>query len=230
MTGTALRHALTGDVWARKAIEQGLIQTTINQAEAGDLLKGNVGENYVRFLVKRWQDAYLRLRLTPDFSRVIVPDHIEGLDWLMAISDITLNEAVGLCREYYPCRSFTDDLDSVFPTHARSAANGPYINWTIESYDLPPEYCGRPLSHWAAKGLAGMTLLERVLLDLKVFLETRRVRHFDQNSVTLCIGSRGLSGGRIICPTVTWSGDEMFIGSNFDERVYATLGVRPVAG
>ncbi len=52
----------------------------------------------------------------------------------------------------------------------------------------------------------GITLMERLILELKHFEETGK--HLDVDKITLCVGSRDSDGG---VPSVNWNGVKLLV-------------------
>ncbi len=94
----------------------------------------------------------------------------------------------------------------------RDASQGSYGARFIKSVVADPDLASKSASLLKTEEVKGITLLERLLLELGYFLSTGK--HLDDvNTMTLCSGSRYLDG-RV--PTVSWHqlDKKLYIGWN----------------
>jgi hypothetical protein len=95
---------------------------------------------------------------------------------------------------------YTDDLDTGVPTNDRDPGrDGDYQVKFLKTIEANPELKDKSADVLAKEGVKGITLLERLLLELGYFLATGN--HLDLENVTLCSGSR-YSDGHV--PHVRW--------------------------
>lgn len=108
----------------------------------------------------------------------------------------TLSEIITRCREKFPMWMYfeNESQDAQFPAPQKETTR--YFKKIVEA---DPEYADKSANELEGK-IEGITLRERLLLELQYFEETGK--HLDEKSVTLCTGSRG-AGGRV--PNVDWS-------------------------
>lgn len=98
---------------------------------------------------------------------------------------------------------YTDDLDRNVPTNDRDPArDGDYCVKFLKTIEADPELKKKSADVLTEENIKGITLLERLLLELGYFLATGN--HLDVENVTLCSGSRS-SGGCV--PFVRWYSD-----------------------
>ncbi len=147
-----------------------------------------------------------------DFERVLI-----------VIPGISMNRVYDECAEHFTCWRYTEDLDKNVPVNDRSAVGGAYAIRLRARVEADEEHKNNSANDLAASGVKGITLLERMLLELKHFEETGG--HLDIQNVTLCSGSRDADGG---VPYAGWRDGEF--GVNWDEpsSQYPFLRVREV--
>lgn len=96
--------------------------------------------------------------------------------------------------------TYVDDLDTGVPTNDRDPnRDGSYRVRFKKTIEADPELAGKSAEDLAVEKIQGITLLERLLLELGYFLATGE--HLDIENVTLCNGAR-YSGGDV--PFVNW--------------------------
>ncbi len=113
------------------------------------------------------------------------------------------------CKELFPCWKWTDkSLDEVidFSFQARTAKDGAYAIWVRDRVEADEELKNFSASDLKRQSIAGITLEERLVYELKYFKETGK--HLDIKNITLCSGSR-VSGGDV--SSVDWSGAELCV-------------------
>lgn len=136
-----------------------------------------------------------------DLSKVAVPVDPGGFGWpVFVAAGFSLNQVWAKCRELFPSSSvYGDDLDSAIPKNDRTAENA-YAKRFRNRVEADEE--NRNLSANAAskRGIHGITLLERFLLELWYCWRTGG-GHLDLGNWTLCAGSRA-HGGPV--PYVSW--------------------------
>ena len=120
---------------------------------------------------------------------------------------MTLNQVYDVCAKHFPCWRYADDLDRAVPNNDRDSANGTYVVWFRDRQEADEELKNLSADQLAEKKISGITLLERLLYELKYWDETGK--HLDMSNWTLCTGSR-YAGGNV--PSVDWSGDGFRVG------------------
>lgn len=175
---------------------------------------GSIGLSEVQALLEHqgclpnvdWHKVYEVLSMSAEYVkdiRAFGPITEDPNLWVMpVIKGATCNKVVAAIRELkVDAYTYASDLDKGVPTNDRDPNNGSYaigVRRTVEADEENKNLSANQLksSH------KGITLLERLLLELGYFLTTGK--HLDVKNVTLCSGSRN-SGGNV--PGVGWGSD-----------------------
>jgi hypothetical protein len=155
----------------------------------------------VSVLLADWQKFYLDLfGLEVDFSALAIPTKKKGFDRLIVVAQgMTPQQLYDKCAEFFSCWKWTDeDLDKIVRSE-RTAKDGPYAVWFQDVVEADEELKNLSANNLKKEGIPGITLEERLLMELKYFRETGN--HLDIADITLCAGSR-YSGGYV--PRVYW--------------------------
>ena len=182
-------------------------QATIILRKKGDLVKKVqdlfpiVPTNDLAGLIKSWEQFYDKnLGLTVDLSGVQIPEKREGFDRLIIVAEgLTQNQVYTACEKHFPCYRYMKDLDKDATLNERTSEKA-YAIWVRDTVEAD-EIRKNKSADMEKEGLTTETLLERMLHELKYFLETGK--HLDIDNWTLCSGSRGSGGG---VPGAYWSG------------------------
>jgi len=94
---------------------------------------------------------------------------------------------------------YTEDLDKSVMVNDRNPKDGSYWVRCKASVEADEKNKNLSADNLAQKGIRGLTVLERLLLELAYYLASDA--HLDVTTVTLCSGSRD-SGGYV--PNVYW--------------------------
>ena len=110
------------------------------------------------------------------------------------------SEILAECRSKFDVYSYYDEkrLDADFQPPAKETVR--YFKKNIEA-DL--ELANKSANDLKAEGIEGITLRERLILELQYFKETGN--HLDIDNWTLCSGSRNSDGN---VPDVYWNSDD----------------------
>lgn len=177
--------------------------------EAATRILGNKGEFICRIRalfpdpailadpVKAWEKFYLDVfGLTVDFSQVKIPAQKAGFTRLIFVAKgLTLNGVYDACAKRFACSRYNDDLDASVTENDRKPVEN-YAIWVRETVEADEGLKNLSANDLKKKKVVTMTLLERMLYELKYFLETGK--HLDIKNVALCAGSR-YSDGRVPC-------------------------------
>lgn len=146
-----------------------------------------------------WQKFYRHVfGLACDFSGVNVPVRRPGFDRLLIIAGGLTGE--GLCQKCGELFPFWVNQNLQFPgTSDRDPGKGSYAVWVRANREADEEHEHTLAEELMRKGVAGITLEERLVYEIKFFDEMGT--HLDQWVVTLCTGSR-FFGGQV--PRVHW--------------------------
>ncbi len=146
-----------------------------------------------------WKKVYELLGVKADFNNEDVND---PNFWVVPVfrgvtSNMVVNALRALGVKFY---LYAEDLDGIVTKNDRdSEKDGPYrvkFQKTVEADEALKDKSANTLVEEDVKGI---TLLERLLLELGYFLATGN--HLDEKNVTLCTGSRYSDG---YVPYVDW--------------------------
>lgn len=156
-----------------------------------------------------WEKFYKKeFGLTVYLSKVTVPDNPGGMDRVLVIAKgVTLGMVIVALRNYFQVRVYRDDLDAAITRNERDPENGSYAIRVRDYVEADEELKNLSADDVKARTLTTETLLERLIHELKYFLETGK--HLDNANWTLCAGSRYADGG---VPFVYWSPDDRWLG------------------
>ena len=161
-----------------------------------------------------WQRFYKEVfDLEVDFSDIVIPLKPGEILWRLIIipKGLTLNVVVMAMKKKFKVEIFANDLDKAVLQNSRNPDEN-YAIWVRDGIGPDQEYLERPVSKVDKEGKIGMTLLERLVFELKHFSE--KSGHLDTEGRTHCAGSR--TDGLI--PAVYWSsGRQAVCISTFDE-------------
>ena len=152
-------------------------------------------------LKKDWQSFYRDLFETDlDYSTLRIPDHQTGFDRLIVVApEMGLDRLYHKCRELFFGWKYTDRELAEFVRSDRSAKSGAYAVWFRDTIAADEDLKNLSAEDNKEKNIAGITLEERLLYELKYFQETGG--HLDPDTFTLCTGSQYLDG---YIPTVRY--------------------------
>ena len=212
-----LEKAGLGEAEAQKVI----------QSKGGQLAKKIVvlirGESIT---LADWQDFYRKIfGIEIDLSGLHIPDAKTDFDRVIVIvKSLALNQVFKACKDYFPSYSYHKDLDEAVTKNDRTADKTYTIRIRdrVEADDELKNFSANDLKE---KGIKGITLLERLVLELKYFDETGR--HMDISNLTLCSGSRD-SNGKVL--SVRWliDGFGFCVGWSSPSDSYSDLRTRAV--
>ncbi|MDP2946408.1 MAG: hypothetical protein Q8N61_03090 [bacterium] len=156
-------------------------------------------------LIADWQEFYRELGINCSLSGVTIPDDPGGFGRVIIVAQgITPQSVFNLCVKNFPCWKYTnDDLDKIV-TSDRIAKDGAYAIWVRDRVEADEELKNMSANDLKRQNIAGITLEERLVYELKFFKETSK--HLDIQNVTLCTGSRYSDG---LVPYVSWRGDKL---------------------
>ena len=171
-----------------------------------------------------WTEFYRKyFRLTVDFSAIITPPEQLGFDRVIFISKgLKLNDVIKAMKKCFPVSSYSDDLDKDVTENVRVSDRN-YAIRIRERVEADEELKNLSANQLKQQGVNAVTLLERLVLELKYWSETGQ--HLDVQNWTLCAGSRGRDG-RV--PLVGWlaGSSEIRISWYDPDNVYANDHLR----
>ncbi|HNV12463.1 MAG TPA: hypothetical protein PK686_03985 [bacterium] len=135
-----------------------------------------------------------------DISELQVPDtyNPEKHFLVLVAKGVTMNAVVTAMRKIFKVYLYTEDL-GVGVTKNDRTTDGTYFVLFNRNIEADEEFKNMSADNLTKKGYQGITLLERLLLEVLYFSETKK--HLDINNWTLCSGSRFSEGG---VPCVCW--------------------------
>ena len=171
-----------------------------------------------------WQiffQKYFGLNL--DLSNLKIPSKQEGFDRLIIVPEgITPNRIYEACAKNFPCWKWTEDLDKAVVRNDRESRET-YAGWVRDRRESDEENKNISADQAKEKKIQGITLGERLILELKYWDETRE--HLDVENVTICSGSRYSDGG---VPRVDYYDGGMNVGWCDPQRAHSGWRVRTV--
>jgi hypothetical protein len=152
-------------------------------------------KDWEKFYQNHWNEQV-------DFTKVRISEKPKGDYRLLIIKqDLTLEAVFQKCKELFNAWKFTDKpLDDVVTQNSRTPTTH-YAIWVRNTIEQDPEYLGKSIKDADPDMKIGITLLERLILELKHYQETKQ--HLDIKGITFCTGSRDAGGG---VPCVYWLG------------------------
>ena len=155
--------------------------------------------------IEEWREFYKDVfGWDKDFSNLQIPPEREGFGWLIIVAEgLTLNRVFDKCTKRMKAWRWADNLDRAVPKNDREAKTD-YAIWVRDRVEADEELKNLSANQLTEKGILGITLLERLILELFYFWNTRG-KHLDRKNVTLCAGSRR-SGGHV--PGVHWRSND----------------------
>ena len=153
----------------------------------------------------RWEMVYGKLfglKQKPDLSALCIPEKPKGVgpvrlivvaheivDWTKNRPLQGVQEAL---KKHFPAWQYEKDLDTAIPKNDRDPKNGSYAVWVKDVREADEEYANKLADDLKAENHAGITILERQLLETDYFFE--KGEHLDRENWTLCLGSRSRDG------------------------------------
>lgn len=164
---------------------------------------GSLAEKKAETPTEEWSRFYREIFGTsPDFAGLRLPAEQRGFGWLVVVAEgMTPNRAYTECEKRFPCWNYADDLDEAVRGRNDREPTAAYAIRVRDRVEADKELANKSADDLAKLGIKGMTLLERLILELWHFWKFGK--HLDIQNVTLATGSR-LAGGRV--PGVLWGG------------------------
>ena len=149
-----------------------------------------------------WARVYDALGMSAEYAIKGMTMLLEGAGhWLVpVVAGVTPNKIVATLRRLgVAVYTYRDDLDAAVPTNDRDPKNGSYAVHFKKTVEADPEFANLSANDLRDREISGITLTERLLLELGYFLATGK--HLDVENVTLCSDSRYSDG---YVPYVYW--------------------------
>jgi hypothetical protein len=143
---------------------------------------------------EEWQKFYkAHFNWDVDFSQVLIPIKPTDGKWrlLFIAKGMTLNFAFKTCEKLFTSWKYHDDLDKAISKNIRNT-DSHYAIWVHDEIEPDTEFLGKSTRQADPDMKIGITLLERIIFEIKYFTETGK--HLDVKGLTFCSGSRGSDG------------------------------------
>jgi len=153
-------------------------------------------------IVIDWIAVYRTLGLEAELVKSgIQIDRVSNLWEVPVVQGVTMNKVVQALRELgVKVYLYTEDLDAdVTDINHDSARDSSYLVKFKKNIEADEELANKSANDLESEKVDGITLRQRLLLELGYFLATNE--HLDIDNVTLCSGSRSSDGG---VPRVHW--------------------------
>lgn len=180
--------------------------------------------------VEGWQKFYLEeFGLKVNLSKLVIPPHRNGFDRLIVIvPGVTAQSVYNACAKHFKILKYKyidESLDKEVPVNDRIATTRPYAVWIRDRQEADEELKNLSANELKKRNIFGETLTERLIHELKYFLETGK--HLDVENFTLASGSRYSDG---YVPYVSWSShyDELYVDWDGPDYAHDSLRSREV--
>lgn len=195
------------------------------------------GQSTARQQLKEWQLFYREIfRRTLDdavlratrHSTLRIPVPKEGFTRLIVVlPGLKIEEVFAQCKKRFPVWRWTNEnLDQITKSQRRATTKPydiPYAVWVRDAQESDPDRANTSYDALVQKGVVGITLLERLLYELKYFAETEK--HLDTQSMTLCTGTMYSTG---TVARMFWFGDCLYVHQFPSDGVHPNTRVREV--
>ncbi len=203
---TPVAISITAEQEIKCLLTKGFTREMLEEALASFAPVSNDGQDAS---AREWTKFYRKVfGLEVDFSGVTIPDEQPGFGLVVVVAKgLTLNCVWSKCRELFPTYSyFGDDMDKVVTKNDRTSQTA-YAKRFRDRVEADEELKNLSANQCAEQGIRGITLLERLLLELWYFSQIGE-DHLDLQNITLCAGSR--YGGDV--PSVDWYNGRLKVG------------------
>ncbi len=213
----AIPSGLTSEKAQRIISQKGKLKKGIEA-----LLREIAGSDEVSEMLTEWSRFYREVfSLETDFSDLVLPEKKEGFNWLIIMQEgMDANTLFEKCQERFKSWHYKDDLSDV--TSDRTP-HQTYAIWVRDRVEADEENKNKSANTIKKEGISGITLEERLLLEL--FYHWKTGKRLDIENYTLCSGSRFADGD---VPYVDWDGDEMSVNRCHPDSSYDDLRSRSV--
>jgi len=125
------------------------------------------------------------------------------------------SEILDLCEKLFPVYCYNrENVDKEFPLPKKTT-----LRWFKANIEADDEHKNKSANDLEKEGIVGITLRERLLLELNYYSFTGK--HLDIDKITLCAGSRYSDG---YVPDVRWCGGKLRV--RWCNSVDANVNVR----
>ncbi|MEQ1561234.1 MAG: hypothetical protein ABL899_00760 [Nitrospira sp.] len=149
-----------------------------------------------------WEKFYLdHFDVSADFTDVVIPPKPSDGEWrpIFILKGLTMNQTLAAMQEKFKVwvRRECEEvgLDAFVTFNARTTTAS-YAVWVRAGDEPDITHIGRSTRDADMSGRIGVTLLERMLLEMKYSADTGK--NLDLIGATICTGSRDANGGVLI--------------------------------
>ena len=161
--------------------------------------KEKVGDD----VVLSWLKVYEMLGMVAEYVEFVKANEVAltpkpGVWSVPVLKGVTCNKVIAVLRKFgvdvFLCTNdlYTNDLDADVTKNDRDPKNGSYVVSFVANVEADESFKNLSANQLAAQGVKGITLLERLILELAYFLTTENF--LDVENVILCSGSRFSDG------------------------------------
>ncbi|MCA9354581.1 MAG: hypothetical protein KC877_03630 [Candidatus Kaiserbacteria bacterium] len=178
-------------------------------------------ENDIAMQQLLWQQIFDDLQVECSVSDVRLPIFNPRFAQLIVVPSITLLECIDLMDQEFPIDSPDRDLSEVPLIDDWRRAEGPYAIWVRKRFEADFEHQKKSAVHVRQSLIPGITLLERLLLEL--FYYRYNGKHLDADCITLCTGTQTTGS---FTPGFGWDADHCRVRIDWFAPDYASIGLR----
>lgn len=195
--------------------------------ELGNQLRAILlGDEAEIFSAINWQKTYEALGMETEYAEFVKTHEVKedsSLWTVPVLKSVICNRIVAALRKQgVDVYTYVDDIDKDVPTNDRDPnRDGSYVVSFVRTVEADEANKNFSANELAKRGHKGITLLERLLLELGYFLTTNK--HLDEKNWTLCSGSRHVYG---FVPHVHWDSDDRKVYVNWYLPVSSSGGLR----
>jgi hypothetical protein len=157
-------------------------------------------------------------------DKTVSQDELGGIP-IVVLETLTLNNTREICRKFFPCWSYHDDLDQNIWINERDPKKGNYLIIVRDVIEADEDHRDKSADTIKIKSIHTETLLERMLHE--IFSFSMRRRHLDVHRSTLCSGSRDRDGE---VPLAGWNDKMFMITSVLSNQADKSLSSREIIG
>lgn len=188
------KEGLPKSAWDRLINDAAMRARLVTSWKAGGIVSlDQTLEDWARL----YQDDF---GLKVDLNKLAIPQYSYGFSRLVVVAQgLTPNRAYDVCAKKFSCWRCIDDLDMPVKGRNDREPTTDYAIWVRDRVEADEELKNLSADQLKEQQVSGITLLERLVLELKYFAETGE--HLDRANATLCSGSCASDGS---VPSVSW--------------------------
>ena len=162
-----------------------------------------------------WRQVYVKLGIKADFWDLAI-EYRPGYWPIVVYEDMTPQKVMNAIKgaNLFLTWQYATDLDAAITKNDRDPKTGFYVVYVKASQEADPEFKNLSANQLKKQNIKGITLLERILLEVFHFILSDG-QHLDIQSFTLCSGSWNSYGN---VPHVSWHDGKMDASWHNPER------------